>query len=595
MEQMGELRRTHYCAQLNGELAGKEVTVAGWIAKNRDLGGLLFADLRDTTGVVQLAFGDGTDPEVFKKATNLRAEYVVIAKGCLQLREAPNKALPTGDVELFVQDLRILSAAETPPFEIKDDIPVKDELRLRYRYLDLRRDSLHSAITFRSRLTSCIRRYYEEQQFTEVETPMLIKSTPEGARDYLVPSRVQPGHFYALPQSPQLYKQILMLSGFDRYFQVVRCFRDEDLRADRQPEFTQIDIEMAFCDENDVLTVNEGLIESVFKEMLNIELKPPFKRMPYKEAMERFGSDKPDTRFGLELCDLSHLAKGCGFGVFANAIEGGGSVRAINAKGLAQSLSRKEIDRLTDTAKTYGAKGLAWLRLTADGESSSYEKFLTPEEKEAFRQAMDAQTGDVLLLVADKPSVTFAALGALRLEIAKKCSLIDQNRFDFLWVTDFPLFEYDDSTGRYMAKHHPFTMPKEEDISKLETDPAACRAKAYDLVVNGVELGGGSIRINNPTLQARMFKALGFSQERAEENFGFLLEAYRYGAPPHGGLAFGLDRMVALMLGKDSIRDVIAFPKVQNAGELMSGCPDIVEPAQLEELSIKSIVENPTV
>ena len=587
MDNMGNLRRTHYCDEINGELVGQSVTVAGSVAKSRNMGGLIFTDLRDTSGIVQLAFGDGTDPAVFENASGLHAEYVVVAKGTLQKRESPNPDLPTGDWELAVDDLRVLSRAETPPFEIRDDLNVNDELRLRYRYLDLRRGDLHKAIVFRSKVMASVRNYYIGQRFVEIETPVLNKSTPEGAREYLVPSRVQPGRFYCLPQSPQLYKQILMLSGFDKYFQIARCFRDEDLRADRQPEFTQIDMEMSFCDENDVETVNEGLVKAVFKDVLGVELETPFPRMPYSEAMERFGSDKPDVRFGLELCNISDVVKDSGFGVFAGAIAAGGSVRLINVKGLAEKLSRKEIDRLTETAKTYGAKGLAYLRWTGEAESSSYEKFLTEEEKAAVRAAAGAEVGDVLLVVADKDDTVFAALGALRLEIAKKHGLIPENVYKFLWITDFPLFEYDEENGRYVAKHHPFTMPKEEDIAKVKTDPGACRARAYDMVVNGVELGGGSIRINDPVLQAEMFDALGFTKERAQENFGFLMEAYKYGAPPHGGMAFGFDRMVALLLGKESIRDVIAFPKVQNAGEPMSGCPDTVEPKQLEELHIK--------
>ncbi len=588
MDVMGNMRRTHYCAEVGTEQVGETIVVAGSIAKSRDLGGVVFADLRDTTGILQLAFGDATDAGVFEKAAGLKAEYVVMAAGTLQKRESVNPTLPTGQVELFVTDLRVLSAAETPPFEVRDDIKVKDELRLRYRYLDLRREELHRAITLRSRVAGVVRAYYLAQRFVEIETPMLIKSTPEGARDYLVPSRVQPGRFYALPQSPQLYKQILMLSGFDKYFQIARCFRDEDLRADRQPEFTQIDMEMAFADEQDVRTVNEGLVKAVFEEVLGVELQTPFPCMTYTEAMERYGSDKPDTRFGMELCDVSTVVSGCGFGVFAGAVAAGGSVRLLNAKGLAEKLSRKEIDRLTETAKTYGAKGLAYLRLAPDAETSSYEKFLSEEEKAALRAAAGAEAGDVLLVVADKDAVVFAALGALRLEIAKKQGMIPEDRYDFLWVTDFPLFEYDEDAGRYMAKHHPFTMPKEEDLDKVESDPGACRAKAYDMVVNGIELGGGSIRINDPALQARMFRALGFSEERARENFGFLMDAYQYGAPPHGGMAFGFDRMVALLVGKESIRDVIAFPKVQNAGELMTGCPDLVEEKQLEELQIAS-------
>lgn len=588
MDKMGSLRRTHYSDQINESLVGQEIVVAGSIAKSRDLGGMVFADVRDTAGVLQLAFGDATPAVVFSKATALRAEYVVMAKGTLRRRESVNKALPTGEFELFVDDLRVLSDAETPPFEVRDEIKVKDELRLRYRYLDLRREKLHKAMVMRSNIAKEIRDYYVENRFVEIETPVLIKSTPEGARDYLVPSRVQPGRFYALPQSPQLYKQLLMLSGFDRYFQIARCFRDEDLRADRQPEFTQIDMEMAFADENDVQAVNEGLVKTVFKKALNIDVKTPFHQITYTEAMDRFGSDKPDTRFGLELCDVSDFLKETEFAVFANAIQGGGSVRLINAKGLADKLSRKEIDRLTDTAKTYGAKGLAFLRITADAESSSYEKFLSEQEKLAIRNAAGAEAGDVLLLVADKNDTVYAALGALRLEIAKKFELLPEDTYNFLWVTDFPLFEYDEEAGRYAAKHHPFTMPKDEDLDKVETDPGACRAKAYDMVLNGVELGGGSIRINDPKLQAKMFKVLGFTEEQAKANFGFLIDAYHYGAPPHGGMAFGFDRMIMLMLGLDSIRDVIAFPKVQNAGELMTGCPDLVDIKQLEELFIQS-------
>ncbi|MFV0351992.1 MAG: aspartate--tRNA ligase [Oscillospiraceae bacterium] len=586
MDKMGELRRTHYAEEITEQLLDAELVLAGSIAKSRDLGGVIFADLRDSTGIVQLSFDDSTSRDVFAKAASLRAEYVVMAKGKLQKRESVNKNIPTGAVELLVSDLRLLSAAETPPFEIRDAQKVKEDLRLRYRYLDLRREELHNAIRLRSDITRYVRDYYLDSHFVEIETPVLIKSTPEGARDYLVPSRVQQDRFYALPQSPQMYKQILMLSGFDRYFQMARCFRDEDLRADRQPEFTQIDMEMSFADEVDVQTVNEGLVREVFKKVLNVEVSVPFARMPYTEAMDRFGSDKPDTRFGLELCNVSELLKNSGFSVFASDVQAGGSVRLINAKGLAAAITRKEIDRLTETAKTYGAKGLAYLRLTEDAETSSYEKFLSDDEKAALRAAAGAETGDVLLLVADKDDTVFAALGALRLEIAKKYNLIPEKTFNFLWVTDFPLFEYSEEDDRYVAKHHPFTMPKEEDIAILETNPGACRAKAYDMVVNGMELGGGSIRINAPVLQARMFKILGFSEERARENFGFLMDAYNYGAPPHGGMAFGFDRMVMLMLGRDSIRDVIAFPKVQNAGEPMSGAPDTVEKKQLEELHI---------
>ena len=587
METMGNLRRTHYCGTLRARDAGTQMTVAGSIAKCRDKGGVIFADLRDTTGILQLIFDDSTDRAVFEKASGLKSEYVVIAAGTLREREAKTDKIPTGEVELFVTELRVLSGAQTTPFEVRDGINVNDQLRLKYRYLDLRRPSMHEPIVVRSKIAKVVRDYYDEQHFVEIETPMLIKSTPEGARDYLVPSRVQPGHFYALPQSPQLYKQILMLSGFDRYYQIVRCFRDEDLRADRHPEFTQIDMEMSFVTEDDVMAMNEGLVKRVFREVLGVDVETPFRRMPYSEAMARYGSDKPDTRFGLELQDVTDVLRESGFAVFKSAVEAGGSVRLINAKGLAGALTRKEIDKLVDVAKTYGAKGLAYTRLTADGVTSSFEKFLSEEEKAALHKAAGAETGDVLLVVADaKNSTVFAALGALRLAVANKCGLIDPDKFNFLWVTDFPFFEYSEEEGRWMAMHHPFTMPRAEDLDKVESDPGSVRALAYDMVLNGCELGGGSIRINDPAVQDRMLKALGFSEERARESFGFLMDAYQYGAPPHGGMAFGFDRMVMLMLKRDSIRDVIAFPKVQNAGEPMSGCPETVEEKQLRELSI---------
>lgn len=587
METMGNLRRTHYCGTLRARDAGTQMTVAGSIAKCRDKGGVIFADLRDTTGILQLIFDDSTDRAVFEKASGLKSEYVVIAAGTLREREAKTDKIPTGEVELFVTELRVLSGAQTTPFEVRDGINVNDQLRLKYRYLDLRRPSMHEPIVVRSKIAKVVRDYYDEQHFVEIETPMLIKSTPEGARDYLVPSRVQPGHFYALPQSPQLYKQILMLSGFDRYYQIVRCFRDEDLRADRQPEFTQIDMEMSFVTEDDVMAMNEGLVKRVFREVLGVDVETPFRRMPYSEAMARYGSDKPDTRFGLELQDVTDVLRESGFAVFKSAVEAGGSVRLINAKGLAGALTRKEIDKLVDVAKTYGAKGLAYTRLTADGVTSSFEKFLSEEEKAALHKAAGAETGDVLLVVADaKNSTVFALLGALRLAVANKCGLIDPDKFNFLWVTDFPFFEYSEEEGRWMAMHHPFTMPRAEDLDKVESDPGSVRALAYDMVLNGCELGGGSIRINDPAVQDRMLKALGFSEERARESFGFLMDAYQYGAPPHGGMAFGFDRMVMLMLKRDSIRDVIAFPKVQNAGEPMSGCPETVEEKQLRELSI---------
>lgn len=592
METMGNLRRTNYCGEVSLADAGKEMTVCGSIARARDKGGIIFADLRDTTGILQMVFDEDTPKDVFAKAESLKSEYVVIARGTLRERAAKTDKIATGDVELYVSELRVLSEAQTPPFEIRDGINVNDDLRLRYRYLDLRRPSMHEPIVMRSKICQVVRSYFYDQHFCEIETPTLIKSTPEGARDYLVPSRVQPGHFYALPQSPQLYKQILMLSGFDRYFQVARCYRDEDLRADRQPEFTQIDEELSFVTEDDIMTINEGLIKRLWKEILNIDVPTPFVRMPWDEAMSRFGSDKPDTRFGLEIQDVSSVFAGTGFKPFADALAAGGTIRAINAKGMADRLTRKNIDKLGEVAKTYGAKGLAYSRLTAESTSSSFEKFLTEEEKAALYQALNVETGDVLLLVSDTDWVrACTALGQVRLEMGRKYELIDKDAFNFLWVVDFPLFEYSEQEGRWMAMHHPFTMPKPEDLDKVESDPGACRALAYDIVLNGVELGGGSIRINDPALQDRMFRALGFTEEKARASFGFLMDAYKYGAPPHGGMAYGLDRLVMLMLKKDSIRDVIAFPKVQNAGEPMSGAPDVVDPKQLQDLSI-ALVDN---
>ena len=592
METMGNLRRTNYCGEVSLADAGKEMTVCGSIARARDKGGIIFADLRDTTGILQMVFDEDTPKDVFAKAESLKSEYVVIARGTLRERAAKTDKIATGDVELYVSELRVLSEAQTPPFEIRDGINVNDDLRLRYRYLDLRRPSMHEPIVMRSKICQVVRSYFYDQHFCEIETPTLIKSTQEGARDYLVPSRVQPGHFYALPQSPQLYKQILMLSGFDRYFQVARCYRDEDLRADRQPEFTQIDEEMSFVTEDDVMTINEGLIKRLWKEILNIDVPTPFVRMPWDEAMSRFGSDKPDTRFGLEIQDVSSVFAGTEFKPFADALAAGGTIRAINAKGMADRLTRKNIDKLGEVAKTYGAKGLAYSRLTAESTSSSFEKFLTEAEKAALYQALNVETGDVLLLVSDTDWVrACTALGQVRLEMGRKYELIDKDAFNFLWVVDFPLFEYSEQEGRWMAMHHPFTMPKPEDLDKVESDPGACRALAYDIVLNGVELGGGSIRINDPALQDRMFRALGFTEEKARASFGFLMDAYKYGAPPHGGMAYGLDRLVMLMLKKDSIRDVIAFPKVQNAGEPMSGAPDVVDPKQLQDLSI-ALVDN---
>ena len=583
--------RTAYCGEFNESHIGKEVVVFGWAQKTRDLGNLIFIDLRDRSGILQLAFGDGTDKEVFEKAASVRAEFVLEAKGVIRKRESVNTEIATGAVELFVTELFILAKSQTPPFEISDNCNAKEDLRLKYRYLDLRRGEMQNILMMRHKIVKSARDYYDENGFMEIETPDLIKSTPEGARDYLVPSRVHPGCFYALPQSPQLYKQLLMMSGCDRYMQVARCFRDEDLRADRQPEFTQIDMEMSFVDENDVMTLNEGLVKRVFKDVLDYDVPTPFERLTFNEAMARFGSDKPDTRFGLELCDLSDLLQNCEFKVFAGALEKG-SVRAINAKGAASVFTRKEIDKLTEVVKLYKAKGLAWTRLTADGETSSYEKFLTEEEKNAIRERLGAETGDVLFIVGDnRNDIVFDALGALRLELGKRLDLIPKGTYNFLWVTDFQLFEWSDEENRWMAKHHPFTCPRPGDEDKLMSDPGDCYARAYDMVLNGCELGGGSIRISDTEIQDKMLQALGLSEEVAQARFGFLLDAEKYGVPPHGGMAFGLDRMVMLMLDRPSIRDVIAFPKVQTASELMTQCPTEVDQKNLDELHI-AIVKN---
>lgn len=581
---------THTCNELRLEHIGQEVTLTGWVWRRRDHGGLIFVDLRDREGVTQISF----DPEhsggtAFHAAETIRSEWPIKVTGVV--RERPegqsNAKLATGEIEVLVSHIEVLNTSKTPPFQIEDHIEAGEDVCLRYRYLDIRRPKMMANLQMRSDFTFAIREALHKRAFMEVETPSLFKSTPEGARDFLVPSRIQPGHFYALPQSPQLLKQLLMIGGVERYYQVAKCFRDEDLRADRQPEFTQIDMEMSFVTEDDVMAMNEGLVKRVFREVLGVDVETPFRRMPYSEAMARYGSDKPDTRFGLELQDVTDVLRESGFAVFKSAVEAGGSVRLINAKGLAGALTRKEIDKLVDVAKTYGAKGLAYTRLTADSVTSSFEKFLSEEEKAALHKAAGAETGDVLLVVADaKNSTVFAALGALRLAVANKCGLIDPDKFNFLWVTDFPFFEYSEEEGRWMAMHHPFTMPRAEDLDKVESDPGSVRALAYDMVLNGCELGGGSIRINDPAVQDRMLKALGFSEERARESFGFLMDAYQYGAPPHGGMAFGFDRMVMLMLKRDSIRDVIAFPKVQNAGEPMSGCPETVEEKQLRELSI---------
>ena len=592
MDGMGKLRRTHYNIQSLEAAPGEEIVVAGFVARLRDMGGLIFCDLRDFTGILQLAFDDTSDEEVFENAKTLSSETVVMAKGTVRERSGKNPGIPTGAIELFVTRLLILSSGVTTPFEIRDEASVREDLALKYRYLDLRRPSLNNALLMRHRIVKATRDYFDENNFVEVETPMLIRSTPEGARDYIVPSRVHAGKFYALPQSPQLYKQLLMVAGIDRYIQIARCFRDEDLRADRQPEFTQIDLEMAFSDIDDIISINEGFLKRIFKEILDYEVKLPLRRLPYKEALSRFGSDKPDTRFSMELVDLTDILKDCPFSAFSAAAAFGGSVRAINAKGLADRLTRKEIDRLIEFVKTYRAKGLAYARLTQDGTSSNYEKFLFEEQVAEVRSACDAEIGDVIFIVADKDETVFDSLGALRLEIARKYELIDEDRFDLLWVTEFPLFEYSEEDGRFYAKHHPFTAPMDEDLDGLESGPADCRAKAYDIVVNGVEIGGGSVRISDPALQRRMFGALGFSEEEMTEQFGFLLDAYTFGAPPHCGIAYGLDRLVMLILKKKSIRDVIAFPKVQSAAELMTSSPSAVLDRQLEELHIRHDFSN---
>ena len=586
-------KRTCLCAELSAANVGQTVCVMGWAQKQRDLGALIFIDLRDRSGIVQLAFDDATDREAFDKAFTVRAEFVLCAHGVVRPRGegAVNKNIPTGEIEIAVTELKILSASQTPPFEIVENSPVKPELRLQHRYLDLRRPDMAYNIMARSKITKLARDYYAQNGFIDIETPCLIAPTPEGARDYLVPSRVHHGKFYALPQSPQLYKQLLMVSGFDRYFQIARCFRDEDLRADRQPEFTQIDTEMSFVNEDDVMRMHEGFLKFMFKEFYNIDLGGDFIRMPYAEAMDRFGSDKPDIRFGFELKNLSDILAGTEFKVFAGAIANGGSVRAINVNGGA-SMSRKEIDALVEYVKTYKAKGLAWLKWAENGDvSSSYAKFLTEAENEAIKARMEAKPGDLILIVADKNSVVFDALGALRCHCAKKMGLCDPKDFKFLWVTEFPLLEYSEEDGRFYAKHHPFTMPMEEDLQYIDSDPGRVRAKAYDIVLNGTELGGGSIRIHSGEIQSKMFEVLGFTPEDAQEKFGFLLEAFKYGVPPHGGLAFGLDRLVALSIGLEDIRDVIAFPKVQNASELMTKCPAPADAKALEELAIAIVPE----
>ena len=587
MDTMQGIKRTDYCGTLRASDIGREVTVCGWVQKQRDLGALIFVDLRDRTGILQLAFTESTDPAVMEKAGTLRSEYVVAAKGVLRERAAKNSEIPTGDVELEVSELRILGLSDTPPFEIVENSQTAELTRLKYRYLDLRRPDLQKNILMRHRLTKLTRDYFDENGFIEIETPMLIRSTPEGARDFLVPSRLHKGSFYALPQSPQLYKQLSMVAGFDRYMQIARCFRDEDLRADRQPEFTQIDLEMSFVDMEDVLEIGEGYMRRVFREMLGIELTTPLPRLTYREAMERYGSDKPDTRYGLELVDLTDIARETEFAVFRAAVEAGGTVRGINVKGAASRLSRKEMDKLTEFVRGIGAKGLAWARLNADGTAASFSKFLTTEQMQALCGKMQAETGDALLIVADaNESLALSVLGALRQEVAAKLDLVPKDRFDLLWITEFPFFEYDAETGEYVAMHHPFTAPMDECLDYLETDKARVRAKAYDLVLNGIELSSGSIRITDPKLQSRIFSLLGLSDDEAKEKFGFLLDAFRYGAPPHGGMGIGLDRLCMQLLGCASLRDVVAFPKVQNASEPMTECPSPVDEMQLAELGL---------
>ncbi len=589
---MGEnikgLKRSHNCGEILENNIGEKVTIMGWVQRRRNLGGLIFADLRDRSGIVQVVFGEEIDKEAFEKAESIRSEYVLAIEGVVEKRQSPNKDMKTGMVEVLGKSLRIISESETPPIYIKENLDASESIRLKYRYLDLRRPDMQKNFIVRHKTTKVVRDFLDENGFLEVETPMLTKSTPEGARDYLVPSRNYPGSFYALPQSPQIFKQLLMVSGFEKYFQIVKCFRDEDLRANRQPEFTQIDIEMSFVDIEDVISVNEKLIQKIWKEVLGIDVEIPFKRMPYSEAMDKYGSDKPDTRFGLEIKNISDVVKDAEFKVFKDAIENGGTVRAINAKSCA-SFGRKEIDKLGEFVKTFGAKGLAWIQLKEGEIKSPIAKFFDEAKLKEIINAVNGEDGDLILIVADKYSVVCKALGELRLEIARKTNLIGEDNKDlnFLWVTEFPLFEYSEEEDRYVAKHHPFTMPMEEDIHLLETNKEEARAKAYDIVLNGEEIGGGSIRIHDSEIQEKMFKALGFTEEEAHEKFGFLLEAFKYGTPIHGGIAYGLDRLVMFLTGTNNIKDVIAFPKNQNAGDPMTEAPGEVDEKQLKELSIK--------
>ncbi len=587
-ESMQGLHRSHRCTEVNNTMIGKTVTVMGWVQKSRNKGGIIFVDLRDRSGILQVIFEEANcGEESFAKAEKLRSEFVVAITGEVAKRGgAVNENLATGDIEVIAKDIRILAEADTPPFPIEENSKTKEDLRLKYRYLDLRRPDLQKNIMMRSKVTTLVRSFMADEGFIEIETPTLCKSTPEGARDYLVPSRIHPGEFYALPQSPQIYKQLLMCSGYDRYFQIARCYRDEDLRADRQPEFTQIDMELSFVDVDDVIDVNERLLAKLFKEVIGVDVQLPIQRMTYKEAMERFGSDKPDLRFGMELCDVTDVVKDCEFVVFKNAIEAGGSVRGINAEGQG-AMPRKKIDALVDFAKGYGAKGLAYIAIHEDGTmKSSFAKFMKDEEMQALVEKMNGKPGDLLLFAADKSKLVYDVLGALRLEIADQLGLLKKDEYRFVWITEFPLLEWSEELGRYQAMHHPFTMPMEEDLQYIESDPGRVRAKAYDIVLNGTEIGGGSVRIHQDDIQEMMFKALGFTMERAYDQFGFLLNAFKYGVPPHAGLAYGLDRLVMLMAQEDSIRDVIAFPKVKDASCLMSEAPNTVDAKQLEELGI---------
>ena len=588
-ESMSGMKRTHRCAELSKAQVGQTVTVMGWVQKSRNKGGVVFVDLRDRSGILQIIFEENKcGTEIFEKAGKLRSEFVIAVTGQVCERAgAVNQNLATGEIEVIAEQLRILSESETPPFHIEENSKTKEELRLKYRYLDLRRPDIQKNIMMRSRACAVIRNFLTEEGFLEIETPMLTKSTPEGARDYLVPSRVHPGSFYALPQSPQLFKQLLMVSGYDRYFQLARCFRDEDLRADRQPEFTQVDMELSFADVDDVIDVNERLLARLFKEIIGVDVPLPIQRMTWQEAMDRFGSDKPDTRFGMELNDVTDVVRDCEFAVFKNAIADGGSVRGINAKGQG-TMPRKKIDALVAFVKDYGAKGLAYIAIQPDGSiKSSFAKFMKDEEMQALISAMQGEPGDLLLFAADKNKIVYASLGALRLELADKMGMLDKNQYNFLWVTEFPLLEWSDEENRFQAMHHPFTMPMEEDLQYIDTDPGRVRAKAYDIVLNGTEIGGGSVRIHQDDIQEKMFEALGFTKERAHEQFGFLLDAFKYGVPPHAGLAYGLDRLIMLMAKVDSIRDVIAFPKVKDASCLLTNAPDTVDEKQLEELGIR--------